>query len=423
MIFFPYLVFATGWPVGNIDKARPVGNSWGAIQTFYPDAPYLHPGIDVMGVTEGQPVYAVAPGVVKAWVTISAELHWRLAIADTETNDSCNGWLYAHIDPARDHKDVGDVIETGDLIGYLVPWPGGFNHCHWARIRCAGATWYPDWLFIDNPWPELEPKGDTIPPFFTNTLNDQLFAFRVNNSTEYLSPAALSGDVDIIARIHDKTGEHWEDIPDTGWEHLAPYEVSYEIHGAHSLGPIRSFVLDGALGDISLYVDLFYSYDAVCRSDFSDGYTNRKYYYILTNTDGDSLREWGDYDSCWHTADFPDGDYRVVVTARDAAGNTSRDSMQVTLANGNPAVAEKDKEGEVFEIYSPVLVGKNDMAVVARIPISLSIFDVSGRLISSQNLEASPAMQKVRVCDLPRGVYFLRMDEPQTRLFKFIITR
>ncbi len=420
---FPCLLFSTGWPVADIDAARPVGNSWGAIQTFYPDAPYLHPGIDVMGVTVGQPVFAVAPGVVKAWVTISAEFHWRLAIADTETSDSCDGWLYAHIDPTRDHVEVGEIVETGDLIGFVVPWPGGFDHCHWARIRSAGATWYPDWLFIDNPWPELLPKGDTLPPSFTNALENQLFAFRENNSNNYLSSANLQGDVDIIARIHDKTGEYWEDVPDTGWENLAPYEVFYEIHGERSLGPIRSFVLDGYLQDISQHVDLFYSYDNVCHSDFSDGYTNRKYFYILTNTDGDSLREPEDYDSCWHTAEFPDGDYWVVVTAKDAAGNSSIDSMQVFLNNGNSYVVENTDDAFPFEILTPTVIVGRELSVVSRSGNICRIFDVSGRQVEYVMLESSPKPQKISLSRLPAGIYFLKSDVAKTHSFKFIITR
>ena len=38
----------------------------------------------------------------------------------------------------------------------------------------------------------------------------------------------------------------------------------------------------------------------------------------------------------WDTSTLSDGDYVIAVTARDAAGNTSTQSMTVTTNNGNP---------------------------------------------------------------------------------------
>jgi hypothetical protein len=420
LFFIPILLTATGWPVGEMNKERPVGNSWGAIQTFEGTNYYLHPGIDVMGVTAGQPVYAVAPGIVKAWVTIYAEFHWRLAIADSETNDSCDGWLYAHIDPSREHKELGDWVETGDLIGYLVPWPGGFNHLHWARIRGYGSVWTPDWRFIDNPWPELSPKGDTLPPLFKNALADDLLAFRENNSLKYLSPDSLYGDVDIIARVEDRTGTYWEDIPDTGWENLALFEASYEIHGQKSKGLIRSFIMYGALQEIDQMVDVIYSCDEMCHSSFPDGYSNRKYYYVLTNTDGDSIRELSDYDSCWHTAEYPDGYYEVVVHAKDAAGNTSKDSMQVRLINGNIIITEGKEELKPFEFISPLILKDNQLSVISRTRNTVRICDATGRVLLTTNLAPATCIQNVSLEKFPAGVYFVGIKQGTSEVRKFV---
>ncbi len=117
---------AASWPLDPIDQVHPLGNGWGEYQN-YGGGPYFHPGIDVMALTDiGVPVYAVAHGWVKAWLTTSGDWHWRLAIADSSTNwaDSSDAWLYAHIDPARAHLNVGDEVNPGDWIGYLVEWYG-----------------------------------------------------------------------------------------------------------------------------------------------------------------------------------------------------------------------------------------------------------------------------------------------------------
>jgi len=430
LTLIPVILSATGWPVGeDMATPRPVGNSWGEIQE-YGDRLYLHPGVDVMGETVGQPVHAVAAGEIKAWLTISADWHWRLAIADSSTSDSCNGWLYAHIDPYRDHKEVGDWIQEGDLIGYLVPWPGGFDHLHWARIRGAGETWTSDWLFVDNPSVDLEPAGDTIPPIFEDAVGDDLLGFKPNNTPdweEYLSPDSLYGDVDIIARIHDKTGEAWDGIPDTVWERLAPMEVWFEVHGQRLKESIRSFLLDGHL-EWDRNIEVIYSRDYTCRS--TGNYEEREYYFVLTNTDGDSLREESDYDSCWHTADFPDGNYRVVVAAKDAAGNATTDSMQVTLANGVGIVESPDVVSASIELLTPVVSKGEPLIVicqgegvlrVSRV-LRIRIYDVSGREQIATELESSPHPQEIQIAELPRGAYYLKLEDSSVA-FKFVIVR
>lgn len=215
-VLFPLVLLATGWPVGDdMAEPKPVGNSWGGLQS-YGDDPYLHPGVDVMSETIGQPIRAVAPGIVKAWLTFGHDIYWRLAIADEDTDDSCDAWLYAHVDPDREHKLLGDWVQEGDIIGYVVPWPVmGFDHLHWARIRSAGQVWQADWIFVDNPAVELDPPGDTLASILEKTRGEYLFAFRPNDTTpnaSYFSPDSIYGEVDIVAKIVDKTGEGWKTL-------------------------------------------------------------------------------------------------------------------------------------------------------------------------------------------------------------------
>ena len=369
-----------------------LGNNWGEYQE-YGGWPYLHPGIDVMGITVGKPVYAVDSGVVKAWLTITGVWHWRLAIADYETTDSVEAWLYAHIDSARYHKNVGDHVTEGELIGYLVEWPIiGFDHLHFARIKDAGAVWeYGDWAFIQNPLTIIEPYDDTTKPVFENALSNDKFAFCVNNTSMYLQPDSLYGNVDIIARICDDNG-----LPllYPVWERLIPYKIEYGINGPEYQPTTLSFIFFGVLR-WDENVDVIYKDDGVC--DSQGDYDYRDYYFIVTNTDGDSVVESSDAAFSWITTDYPDGDYWVVVTAYDAAGNDTKDSMLVSVKNAQ-AVEEHGGQpcGNPFrELSSPV-------AGPLMIPTGgdVLVFDVNGRLVAPYQ----PAMV------LSPGVYFVVLE-------------
>jgi len=390
-------MLSIGWPLAPPDTTQPLGNNWGEFQQ-YGYTPYLHPGIDVMGITIEKPVYAVQDGVVKAWLTTSGEWHWRLAIADYETNDSVEAWLYAHIDADMYHLNVGDVVLTGQLIGYLVEWPiTGFDHLHFARIKDAGAVWsYGDWAFVQNPLTIITPYSDTTVPVFENALGNDLFALCLNNTSVYLSPDSVYGSVDIIARIHDKTGLP---LPDTVWERLIPYMIEYEIHGPVNVPVTLSFIFHGVL-DYQNNVSVIYKDDGVC--DTRGDYGERDYYFIVTNADGDSIVETSDASQSWVTTDYPDGDYWIVVTAYDAAGSMQRDSMMVTL--NNTGISEYEDMRVVATLQ--VLPNPNHGSFIIRSQRLVRIFDAGGRLVAEGRSEYH---------DFAPGVYFIVTGDDDTR--------
>ena len=118
---------AANWPLVPLDSVHPLGNNWGNYQDYStPPAPYFHNGIDVITPdVHGRRVSAVAHGWVKGWGTIQESLHYRIAVCDTNSSFAgrAEGWLYAHIDAARWHRGLGDEVQAGDSIGYLVAWP------------------------------------------------------------------------------------------------------------------------------------------------------------------------------------------------------------------------------------------------------------------------------------------------------------
>ncbi len=348
-----FLADTIPWPLPPTDSLQPLGNNWGEYQN-YGGSPYFHPGIDILTPQrQGVPVYAVKDGWVKAWLTIQARYHWRLAIADSslEYPDSCEGFLYAHIDSARYHKQVGDYVQKGELIGYLVPWPvNGFDHIHFAKIKDEGYTWpRADWAFVFNPLILLRPNTDTIPPKFEYARPSQYFAFCLNNTSNYLNPDSLYGDVDIICKVYDKFGVS---TGDTVWDRLIPLKIEYEIIGEYeTLEKTLSFSFSGRLPSDQL-INVVYKQDNICRS--RGDYNYRDYYFIITNTDGDSLIESSDINYCWPTRNFPNGRYLIKVYAYDASNNCSVCSMFVRVINPS-GIAEKNKKKIIKdkkEIYS-----------------------------------------------------------------------
>lgn len=331
-------VAAFNWPIAPVNQPHPLGNNWGEYQDYGGGA-YFHNGIDIFPLATGAPVYAVAHGWVKAWGTIQANLHYRLAISDSAMANTgrCTGWLYAHIDPARPHKNVGDEVQAGELIGYLVDFPYNFQHIHFARISDTGATWqrFPNytWWFIQNPLTLLESQSDTVRPVFENARSGSRFAFCRDNSSSYLDPDSLYGNVDIIAKVYDKM------TLSTGnavWDRLAPFILDYRIRGDWDSLPWR-LALSYKYGlppPGTPEIGVVYKDDATCNT--RGDYDYRDYFHIVTNTDGDSTIEVTDSTGRWATADFHDGYYWVFVRAKDAAGNARVDSQRVRVVNGNP---------------------------------------------------------------------------------------
>lgn len=315
-------VLAIDWPVAPFDQSKPIGNSYGEFQA-YGGSPYMHPGIDIMAPAS-TPIYAVKAGYVKAVLTISAELHWRVAIGDSPGPEECDGWLYAHLDYPSITVNEGEYVTEGQLLGNLVSWPvANFHHLHFVKIRNSGVTWNSNWQFIANPLDELEVIDDPEAPVFEDTWPGYRLAFVRNESGDYFpAGSAIDGDVDIVCRAYDY-------INDYNWR-LAPYRLEYMISGDTSLPWTNSVCFTGPL-DFGNNVEVVYRIYG--QFETQGDYNNREYYFNLTNTDGDSLIEASDWQLCWQTAYFPNGIYKVYMRAYDRAGNNTLDSMSVEVAN------------------------------------------------------------------------------------------
>jgi hypothetical protein len=321
-IFFP-VAQAIRWPFWNGDVSLPLGNNYGEYQ-YYGSYPYMHPGIDILQPAH-TPVYAVKSGIVKAVLTTSGDYHWRVAVGDSSGSGWCDGWLYAHLDENTITVQVGDSVEVGDYLGDLVWWPvAGFHHLHFVKIRNQGITWFSDWKFIANPLDELVPIDEPDPPVIENARDGAKFAFCYNNTHAYFDPGTpLSGPIDIVSKIYDRT------IHPT-WR-MIPYQIEYSIYNdSISFGPVLSFIFTDTLY-WNQNVDVIYQDDEICNTE--GDYDYRDFYFIVTNTDQDSLVEGTDWFLGWDTEEYPNATYWVKVTTSDRFGNSDSDSMQVEVEN------------------------------------------------------------------------------------------
>ncbi len=407
--------FGLNWPIPPIDQPHPLGNNWGNYQD-YDGSPYFHWGIDVITPdTAGVEVRSVSHGWVKGWGTIEANLHYCLLVCDTSPDFTgrAEGWGYGHIDSARYHVNEGDEVDEGELIGYLVDFPrdSSFDHLHFCRVSDTGAYWhrFPNFTawFVQNPLTIITPNTDFSPPVIENASGGDRFAFcRDNVNNSYLDADSLVGAVDIIAKVYDKTGCS---TGDSIWDKLAPFKLEHMIRdtAGNVVRPwTLSLELSNRLDDAC--VNVLYKADATCRSrgDFS----RREYYYILTNTDGDSVMEMSDTTGNWNTADVDNGDYWVIVRAWDVYDNSATDSMAVTVCNpGGIAGRPHPALAEQFAVCpnpgkGPVVV---TFALQAAAHVRLRVIDPAGRVVAEfadRMLERGPHRFDA---GLPAGVYLV----------------
>lgn len=322
------------WPIFRDSVYKPIGNSYGEYQCYGdPCTPYMHTGIDIMA-PPATPVYAIKGGYVKAILTTSGDTHWRVVIGDSSGAAECDAWMYAHVDyisiVMNAGLDIGDWVDEGQYIGDVVLWTyNDFNHLHFSKIRFSGATWtdWQDWVFVGNPLDELVDIADPDPPVFENAYGDQKFAF-ANNQTGvyYQAGETLTGNVDIICRAYDYINDYQHKLP--------PHGIDYRIDDdAWKTGYCFT-------GEIGTYVDLYsttgviYRDDATCNSQAD--YDVREYYFTVTNSDGDSVIEVSDPAFSWQTANYNNGPHVVSMRAMDRAGNTTLDSMTISVENFFP---------------------------------------------------------------------------------------
>lgn len=110
-----------------------------------------HEGIDIMG-SEGQPVLAVAQGVLTKRYTNSGTAGWGWTLYDEDADTT---YKYFHMAEGANDFEEGDAVEIGDVIGYIGDsgvQVGNF-HLHFEVRRGEGSSTTPvdplPLLFVD----------------------------------------------------------------------------------------------------------------------------------------------------------------------------------------------------------------------------------------------------------------------------------
>jgi len=378
-----------------------IGNSYGEIQSY--GSNYLHPGIDILG-NPWQDIYAVKTGVLKGWLTTGGDLYWRAALANKNTNDEVVGYLYAHLDYQSVPYSIGDTVYEGAYLGQIVEWPiDGFNHIHFARIKCSGEVWDGSWWTVNNPLIDISNLKDTIPPDISGT-GDELFAFKGLDGA-YQTADNLNGGIDIISKIQDNCNSDYN---------IDVFEISYSLSPANSPGTVLfeklafrfDMPLDVYIGSgvySTLCVNTIYQQDDIFLSQ--GNYFHSDFYHVLTNSDGSDSISSACRSLFFNTAEYENGQYYLKVKATDAKMNVDMDSMLIVLNNKTNEVEDE------FPAQESMVLFPNPVHEVLRLGTTQSLeyelCGIQGNLLISGSCNGS-----ISVSELASGFYLLKLFEP-----------
>ena len=410
------------WPFFPFDSMRTVWNYYEQhMADLVGDFSYLHQGLDII-TPINEPVYAVETGIVKCVLTLGGQSYWRTAISPEQSAGWSSGWLYAHLVPSSIQFDVGDTVQLHDYLGDIIQWHEDWGHIHFVQITDTGLVWQYDdneWGINYNPLLSLRPHTDLNPPQFENVFLDSKFAFCVNETSDYLDPDSLYGDIDIITKIVDYVGDspwqqpafalyYWITNVASG-DTLLPQTLAQILNHAYPFYAVNPYVPYATL--------LYKSDDILMPSSWMD--LERNYYHILTNNNGDSLADLSEKLLALPTANYHDDQYRIHVAAYDEYGNCTIDSQDVWFKNGVIDIVD----GQVglpgsFRLMQNHPNPFNSATVIeyclpADSDVAIDIYDVLGRKI--ERLLAArqgPGPQQVTwsADEYPSGIYFARLQ-------------
>jgi murein DD-endopeptidase MepM/ murein hydrolase activator NlpD len=330
------------WPFFPFDTIHKVWNHYEQHMGYGSgDLSYLHQGLDIE-VPINEPTYAVEEGWVKLVLTLGSASYWRVAVSPVQVSGYSDGWLYAHLVESSIQVDVGDYVQLHDYLGDIIYWANDWGHIHFVNIKDHGEIWYyedDEWGINFNPLLALTPNTDSVVPVIEDFSAGSKFGFYVNETSNYLDPDDLYGDVDIVVKISEYHA-------DSEWEQPA-FKTYYWLNKL----PEDTTIFPKTLGQILNHSYPFYSStnyypyaDIIYKKDYyhpPPPWMNydRDYYQILTNNNGDSIIDLSEAQLAFPTENYPDGEYRIFVEAWDEAGNMALDSMDITFDNFNTGIS------------------------------------------------------------------------------------
>jgi len=421
------------WPFAPFDSMRTVWNHYEQhMGDGGGDWSYLHQGLDLI-VPVDEPTYSVKEGFVKLVLTLGGPAYWRIAVSDVMTEGYSNGWLYAHLVDTTIQFDVGDTVKIHDYLGDIIQWQNNdWGHIHFVEIRDSGLEWFYNdnqWGINFNPLLALNPLSDTIPPIIESVFPESKFGFCENESSIYLSPDSLYGEIDIICKVVDYTG-------DSEWQQPA-FKTYYWITDDGTGDTVQSRKLGHKLNhsypfysgnQYTPFAEVMYKRDATLPATYWNE-TERNYYHILTNSNGDSLVNLEENNLAFNTSVHPDGYYNIFIEVFDEAGNFNLDSTQVQFRNGNivdvnivELIDHYSLEQNYPNPFNPkttikyTIPSEKDANFESITIVTLKVFDILGREIKTLvNEDQKPGRYEIEFngSASTSGIYFYTLRSGQ----------
>ena len=410
------------WPFVPFDEVHTV---WNHYEQHMGDGSgswsYLHQGLDIITPVD-EPTYAVQEGWVKLVLTLGGAVYWRVAVSQEQVSGYSDGWLYAHLVESSIQVDVGDYVQLHDYLGDIIHWSADWGHIHFVEIHDQGEIWYyndDEWGINFNPLLALDPITDDVPPVIENFSTNSKFGFCVNETSNYLSPDNLYGDIDIIVKISDYHG-------DSQWEQPAfkTYYWIKEISG-------DTIAFPKTLGQILNHQYSFYSggnYEAYAPLMYKKDYNHpsppwmneqRDYFQILTNNNGDSIVDPSETQLAFPTADYPDGNYRIFVEAWDEFGNMVLDSLDVVFDNYTTNIEDHGSLSQSIKAICYPNPANGIFTIEYSIPqeysglVKISLLDSklsTAKILSEEYVETGTKKHSFNSNNFSPGLYFYQIE-------------
>ena len=408
------------WPFAPFDSMRTIWNHYEQHMGSGISSSYLHQGLDLI-TPIGEHTYAVADGIVKCVLTLGGSSYWRIAISDTQAAGFSDGWLYAHLIQNTIQFDVGDTVQIHDYLGDIIYWSSNWGHIHFVQIRDSGLVWsYSDneWGINFNPMLALQPLSDTTPPYIDTVFNYSKFGFCLNETSTYLQPDSLYGNIDIIVKVVDYAGA-------SEWQQPA-YRTYYWIKKVSNdslifprmMGQILNHQYPFYEGNHYVpYATVIYKRDAILHGS-SWMSTVRNFHHVVTNSNGDSLIELSEKNLAFSTSNYLDGAYRIFIEVFDEAGNSDIDSMDVQFKNGNVSISGNNEEHVSYRLKQNFpnpfnSVTKIEFEIPQKNFVQLIIYDALGREVETlmnKELKAGSYNDVWNAEKYGSGIYFYKIE-------------
>jgi hypothetical protein len=414
------------WPFYPFDKPVTVWNHYEQHMGYgTADYAYLHQGLDLI-IPIQEPTYTVQQGIVKGVLTLGGNLYWRIAVSPVNEPGRSNGWLYAHLIESSIPVFTGDTVDIHEYLGDIVAWTADWGHIHFVEINDSGLVWFYDdneWGINFNPLLALHPLYDTIPPVIQNAWENYKFIYCINETSDYLEPDSLHGEIDIIIKVVDYIGDsEWQQPAFKSYYHIERLSDNYIVK-PRELGHIlnHSYSMYSSTY-YTPYAKVLYKLDELFPAPFWMN-PERDYFHIITNNNGDEFIDSTDRYLSLDTRLYEDGWYRIHVEVFDPSGNMASDSMDVKFVNGVVSLRDETvpEYTELHQNYpnpfNPYTIISFNLSKPGKVLVK--IYDLLGKetavLLDDYRSAGFYQLElNADIYNLPSGIYFYKLVSDET---------